>query len=296
MRIAIVAPARKVTPQEMEYALKWLQTMGFEAVYDERLFASHHIFAGDDGYRASILQEYLDNPEIDAIWMARGGYGSVRIIDSIDFSAFMRKPKPIVGFSDITVFHGKLSRLGVSSIHGPMPFYFDHKTPEAQQSLYDVLRGNPIRYEWPSHPLDRMGEVTGEIVGGNLSVLYGLIGSDSFPDTQGKLLFIEEVDEYIYHIDRMMHALKRAGKLNGLKGLMVGHLTQIHDNHEPFGMSVEEVIADAVKDDGFPVCFGVPSGHDDDNRALVFGKESNLRVDDGKVSLLIRTAGAVAFA
>ena len=280
MKIARVAPARKVTPEEMEFAIHWLHDKGFEAVYDDRLFASDHIFAGTDDFRAEVIQEYLDRPDIDVIWMARGGYSSVRIIDKLDFSGLQRHPKLIVGFSDVTVFHGKLNRLGIPTLHASMPYYLDHKTPEALQSLYDALTGKPLHYEWLAHPLNRLGSVKGEIVGGNLSVLYGMIGSNSFPETDGKILFIEEVDEYIYHVERMMYGLKRAGKLNHLKALVIGGLTEIHDNPDPFGKTVEQAIFDVVKDYNYPVCFGFPAGHQPDNRAIVLGKEVNLEIND----------------
>ena len=262
-KIAIAAPARKMSREQMQPAIQWLEEKGFEPVYDDRLFAEHHIFAGDDDFRAAVLHEYLDDENIEAIWLSKGGYGSIRIIDKLDFTKFMQHPKWIIGFSDTTVFHGKLSRLGCPSLHACMPFCFDQKTLEAKQSLFDVLTGKPLHYEFPAHPLNRLGEMEGEIVGGNLSVLYGMIGSNSFPETDGKILFIEDVDEYIYHIDRMMHGLKRAGKLDHLKGLVVGGLTKIHDNEEPFGMSVEEVIAEAV------------SGHD-------YGKDISIEITDKK--------------
>ena len=244
-KIGIVAPARKVTPEEMQYAINWLKEQGFVPVYDDRLFAEHHIFAGDDDFRAAVFQEYLDNEQIEAIWLARGGYG-----------------------------------------HASMPFFFANKTPEAKQSLLDALLGKPLHYVFPSHKMNRVGQMEGEIIGGNLSILYGMIGSDTFPELEGKILFIEEVDEYIYHIDRMMHALKRAGKLARLKGLIIGGLTQIHDNSDPFGMSVEEVIAEAVAEYDYPVCFGFPAGHFNDNRALFFGLDSRLLVTDEKVVFL----------
>ena len=277
-KVAIAAPARKMSRKQMQPAIQWLEEKGFEPVYDDRLFAEHHIFAGDDDFRAAVLQEYLDNENIEAIWLSKGGYGSIRVIDKLDFTKFMQHPKWIIGFSDTTVFHGKLSRLGCPSLHACMPFCFDQKTLEAKQSLFDVLTGKPLQYEFSAHPLNRLGEMEGEIVGGNLSVLYGMIGSNSFPETDGKILFIEDVDEYIYHIDRMMHGLKRAGKLEKLKGLVVGGLTKIHDNEEPFGMSVKEVIAEAVSGHDYPVCFGFPSGHFDDNRAVVLGKKSVIEV------------------
>lgn len=281
-KVAIAAPARCVTTEEMEYAIHWLEEKGFIPVYDDRLFAVHHIFAGDDDFRAAIFQEYLDNEDIDAIWIARGGYGSIRIIDKLNFTHFLQHPKWIIGFSDGTVLHGKLSRLGVPSLHASMPFYFANKTPEAKQSLFDALMGQALQYEFPTHPQNRIGQMEGEIVGGNLSVLYGMIGSYTFPDLDGKILFIEEVDEYIYHIDRMMHAMKRAGKLAHLKGLIVGGLTQIHDNTHPFGQTAEEVIAEAVSEYDYPVCFGFPAGHFDDNRTLFFELKSRLEVTSEK--------------
>lgn len=282
-KIAIAAPARIMTREQMQPALQWLEQVGMEAVYDDRLFAEHFIFAGDDDFRAAVLQEYLDNENIDAIWLSRGGYGSIRIIDKLDFTKFLQHPKWIIGFSDTTVFHGKLSRLDVPSIHACMPFYFANKTPEARQSLIDALTGKELCYEIPHSPLDRMGQMEGTIVGGNLSVLYGMIGSNSFPNLSDKILFIEEVDEYIYHIDRMMHALKRAGQLDHLRGLVVGGLTQIHDNNDPFGMTEEEVIAEAVSGYDYPVCFGFPSGHFDDNRAIVFGHQIHVDISPDKV-------------
>ena len=276
--MAIAAPARKVTPNQMQFAINWLKEKGFVPVYDESLYAIDHIFAGSDAFRAAVLQKYLDDDGIDAIWFARAGYGCIRVIDQLDFTHFLEHPKWIVGFSDATVFHGKLSHLGCPTLHASMPFFLENKTTEALQSLYDALTGNLLRYDIPAHPLNRKGEVEGEIVGGNLSVLYSMMGSNSFPETDGKILFIEEVDEYIYHVDRMMHALKRAGKLAHLKALVVGGLTQIHDNSDPFGMSVEEVIADAVKDYDYPVCFSFPAGHFSDNRAVVLGRKAKIEI------------------
>ena len=282
-KVAIVATARCVTPDEMAYGIQWLKDQWFVPVFDERLFAVHHIFAGDDAFRAAVFQEYLDNEEIEAIWLARGGYGNIRIIDQLDFTQFLRHPKWIAGFSDSTVIHGKLSSLGIPSLHSPMPFYFANKTPEAKQSLFNALIGKPLQYEIPSNPLNRLGVMEGKIVGGNLSVLYGMMGSDTFPETDGKILFIEEVDEYIYHIDRMMRGLKRAGKLANLKGLIVGGLTQIHDNAHPFGQSAEEVIAEVVSEYDYPLCFNFPAGHFDDNRALFLGTETQLLVNQNVV-------------
>ena len=282
-KVAIVAPARKVTPDEMQFAVKWLKNNGFIPVYDDRLFAMHHIFAGDDDFRAAVFQEYLDDDSIEAIWFARGGYGGIRVIDKLDFIHFLQHPKWIVGFSDSTIFHGKLNCLGCRSIHASMPYFFENKTIEAKQSLLDALMGKPLKYEFCANFLNREGQVEGEIVGGNLSVLYGMMGSNSFPETEGKILFLEEVDEYIYHIDRMMHGMKRAGKLAHLKALVVGGLTQINDNPDPFGKSAEEVIAEAVSEYDYPLCFGFPAGHFSDNRAIVFGATTQLKINKDMV-------------
>lgn len=278
IKVAIAAPARKVVPEEMEFAINWLHEKGFESVFDNRLYSVDNIAAGSDALRSSIIQEYMDRDDIDAIWMARGGYGSIRIIDKIDFTKFMEHPKPIIGFSDVTVFHGKLSRLGIPSIHASMPHILANKTPEALQSLIDALTGKPLCYDFPAYPLNRQGSVSGIIVGGNLSVLYGMIGSNSFPETDDKILFIEEVDEYIYHVERMLYGLKRAGKLDHLKALVIGALTDIHDNPDPFGKPVEQAIFDVVKEYDYPVCFGFPAGHFSDNRAIYFGKTAELSI------------------
>lgn len=282
-RIALAASARKIKLDEIQFAIDWLKEKGFVPVYDERLFASDFIFAGNDDFRVAVIQEYLDHQDIDAIWMVRGGYGSIRVIDKLNFTKFALHPKFIIGFSDVTVFHGKMQRLGYPTIHASMPYNFMNKTAEAKQSLYDTLLGKPLHYELKPFDMNRFGEAEAEIVGGNLSVLYGMMGSSSFPETDGKILFIEEVDEYIYHIDRMMIALKRAGKLQNLKGLIVGGLTEIHDNPDPFGKTVEEVISEAVKEYDYPVCFGFPVGHFADNRALVLGEKVRLFVQKDRV-------------
>ena len=281
-KIAIAAPARCVTLQDVEFAINWLKTNGFEPIYDERLFAKDFIFAGSDDFRASVIQEYMDSDDIDAILFARGGYGSIRIIDKLDFTRFVKHPKYFIGFSDTTVFHGMMQRLGIPSVHGPFAGHFDRRTSESVQSFYNVLTGKPLHYEWPSHPLNRLGEAKGVIVGGNLSVLYGMIGSKSFPETDGKILFIEEVDEYIYHIERMMYGLKRSGKLAGLKALVIGGLTRIQDNPEPFDKTVEQAIYNMVQEYNYPVVFGFPAGHQPDNRAIVFGKEASLKMTEQK--------------
>ena len=270
-KIALVAPARTISRDEIVAAVKWIEEKGFVAVYDDRLFAEYHQLAGDDGFRASVLQDYLDRDDIDAILCARGGYGTIRIVDKLDFTKFEKHPKWIIGYSDVTVLHAKMQQLGYQSIHGTMAINFEKNTEDALESLYNALigtRDNVRTHRCASLQSDFDGL---QIVGGNLSVLYSMLGSDLFPETDGKILFIEDLDEYLYHIDRMMMALKRAGKLANLKALVVGAFTDMHDNTIPFGMTAKEIIYEKVKDYGYPVLWDFPAGHIDDNQAIIFG-------------------------
>lgn len=269
-KIALVAPARKISREEIAAAVKWIEEKGFEAVYDDRLFAEYHQLAGDDDFRANVLQDYLDRDDIDAILCVRGGYGTIRIVDKLDFTKFEKHPKWIVGYSDVTVLHAKMQQLGYQSIHGTMAINFEKNTKEALESLFNALTGKwnavETRYGTSLQSFDNI-----PIVGGNLSVLYSMLGSDLFPETDGKILFIEDLDEYLYHIDRMMMALKRAGKLSNLKALMVGAFSDMHDNNIPFGMTAKEIIYEKVKEYGYPVIWDYPAGHIDDNQSIIFG-------------------------
>lgn len=278
MNISIVSPARKVSFDEMSFAFDYIRSRGHNPVCDERLFDSCHQFAGDDDARAALLQEYLDRDDIDVILCARGGYGTVRIIDKLNFDKFLQKPKWIAGYSDVTVLHAKLQSLGCESLHSTMPINFADNTKESLDSLFDAIEGKRISYEISSSDINIPGKAEAQLVGGNISVLYSLLGSDIFPDTDGKILFLEDLDEYLYHIDRMMMALQRAGKLDNIKGLIVGGLTKMHDNAVPFGMTAEEIILEKVRDKNIPVCFNFPAGHIDDNRSLVLGRTSYLEV------------------
>jgi muramoyltetrapeptide carboxypeptidase len=280
-RIGIVATARKITLEELQPAVHILQSWGYEAVFGENLFQSSHQFSGSDAQRASDFQQMLDDERIDAILVARGGYGSVRIIDHIDLSTFMQRPKWIIGYSDITVLHSHIHQLtGVPTAHATMPINFPSQvnTGEALSTLRQLLSGETMQYSWNAHALNRTGEAQGLLTGGNLSVLYSLLGSVSFPDTDGKILFLEDLDEYLYHIDRMMMALKRAGALSNLAAIVVGGMSDMKDNTVPFGKTAEEIIADVVAEFNYPVCFGFPAGHLTDNRALKLGVNHRLNV------------------
>ncbi|HPF10479.1 MAG TPA: LD-carboxypeptidase [Flavobacteriaceae bacterium] len=277
--VAIVSTARKITSAEIEPALVLLKQWGLSYVLGSSIGADDHQFAGHDALRTRDFQEALDNPNVKAIWCARGGYGTVRIIDQLDFTKFRKHPKWIVGYSDVTVLHSHLHQLGVVTLHAQMPQAIENKTPETQETLRRSLFGESfaITYE-NQNSSSRFGETQGILVGGNLSILYSLCGSPSALDTKGKILFLEDVDEYLYHIDRMMQNLKRNGMLHGLAGLVVGGMTQMNDNAVPFGKSAEEIIFDAVEEFDYPVCFGFPAGHQRDNCALQFGKVHTLVV------------------
>lgn len=271
-KIALVAPARKISYDEISYAIEYIKERGFVPVYDERLFLSHNQFAGSDEERSSVMQYYLDASDIDAILCVRGGYGTVRIIDKLNFDKFMHNPKWIAGYSDVTVLHAKLQSLGVESLHATMPINFSTNTRQSLDTLFDALTGKELIYDYVRSSLDVKGEAEGVLVGGNISVLYSILGSDIFPDTKDKILFLEDLDEYLYHIDRMMTAFARAGVFDNIKGMVVGGLTKMHDNAVPFGKTAEEIILEKVIDKKIPVIFEFPAGHIDDNRALVLGR------------------------
>jgi len=283
--IGLVAPARKISEQGLAKAMEIIESRGYKVVQGRYLFASENQFAGDDKQRASDFQQMIENPEIKAIFAVRGGYGSVRIVDMIDFSPLLKNPKWLVGYSDFTVFHNHLINLGLQSLHATMPLNFAGNTPEALNSLFDTLEGEKPHYQVASHPLNRKGKAGGMLIGGNLSVLYSLMGSGSFPNPAGKILFLEDLDEYLYHIDRMMMALKRAGVLENLAGLIIGGMTKMNDNTISFGKTAEEIIREIVKEYSFPVAFGITSGHFADNRALIMGAEVHLEVEKAHMEI-----------
>lgn len=280
-KIGLVAPARKIKPEEVEKSIDIIESQGFIPVYGNDLFAADNQFAGNNLIRASSIQQMLDDPKIKAIFCARGGYGSVRIIDLLNFDHFRKHPKWFVGYSDVTVFHSHINTvLGVQTLHASMPINFPENTDRALSGLFDVLQGTFPGYTIEPHHLNRKGNAEGILTGGNLSVLYSLMGSRSFPDMKDKILFIEDLDEYLYHIDRMMLGLKRAGLLEKLNGLIMGGMTDMNDNEVPFGKSAYEIIQEAVAAYDYPVCFGFPAGHFNNNQPLIMGAKVKLDVND----------------
>ncbi len=282
--IGIVAPARKISPEELTSAIAVLESWGLRVKLGKNIYKSDHQFSGTDSQRRSDLQDMLDDKEVKAIISARGGYGAVRIIDGLNFSSFTKQPKWIIGYSDITVFHSQIHmHCAIETLHATMPVSFT-KDAESLSLLKKALFGEELSYTIPAHSLNRTGECIGPLIGGNLSLLYALASTPSDINTDGKIFFLEDLDEYLYHIDRMMMQLKRSGKLSKLKGLVIGDFSEMKDNTVPFGKTAQEIILDAIKEYGYPVCFGFPAGHGIKNYPLYFGRTAALSVKE-KTSL-----------
>ena len=284
--IAIVSTARKITKEEIKPAIKLLENWGLNVVLGNTIELEKNQFAGSDIQRISDFQNMLNNATIKAIWCARGGYGTVRIIDQLDFAEFKKHPKWIIGYSDVTILHNHLHNLGFNSIHATMPLDVSKNTEQAIESLKKTLFGKSLSYKISSNIDNKIGHASGELIGGNLSILYSLLGSESTLNTNGKILFIEDLDEYLYHIDRMLMNLKRNHYFENLKGLIVGGMTDMHDNSIPFGKNSKEIMLDIVSEYNFPVVFDFPAGHLNDNNALVLGREVTLDVSTEKTTLL----------
>ena len=284
-KIGIVSTARKITLEELKSSILILESWGLEIVPGKNLFKENNQFSGTIEQRTADLQSMIDNDAIKAVLCARGGYGTVQIIDKIDFSSLKTNPKWIIGYSDVTVLHAHLNNLGIASLHATMPINFANNSNESLQSLKNSLLGKSNRIECTGHAFNLLGEADAEIVGGNLSILYSLSASISDIDTEGKILFIEDLDEYLYHIDRMMMNLNRNGKLAKLKGLIVGGMNDMNDNEILFGKSAEEIILEHTKDYNYPICFGFPAGHINDNRCIKLGVKSVLNITTNGVSL-----------
>ena len=283
--IGIVAPARKISAGELQPAIQQLEKWGLKVKLGKHIYASSNQFAGTDEERAADMQQMLDDKEVNAIISARGGYGSVRIIDKLDFTRFCKHPKWIAGYSDITVFHNHIqTHFGIQTLHCTMPFNFG-KDAASTELLKKALFGELNEYVTNPQPMNRNGKGAGILCGGNLSILYSLAGTLSDVDTKGKILFLEDLDEYLYHIDRMMMQLKRSGKLSHLSGLIIGSFSDMKDNTIPFGKSAEEIIIEAVQEYNYPVCFGFPAGHGEKNFPLFMGRDVEIEVDNETVRL-----------
>ncbi|MGZ3837037.1 MAG: S66 peptidase family protein [Flavisolibacter sp.] len=287
--IGMVAPAGFMPLEKMETCVNTLQDWG----YTVKLGATTHshsanYFSGTDEERRADLQEMLDDSEVRAIFCARGGYGLSRIIDDLSFKKFKRHPKWIVGFSDVTVLHAHVfSQYHMATLHAPMAAAFNDGEFDNVyiQSIRRALEGENTRYDSPAHEFNKPGIASGELVGGNLALLAHLVGTPSDIKTKNRILFLEDVGEYLYNVDRMLLQLRRSGKLDKLAGLIIGRFSEMKDTERPFGKRVQEIIYDQVKHFHFPVCFNFPVGHEKENYALKIGLPHVLHVQGDQVSL-----------
>jgi muramoyltetrapeptide carboxypeptidase len=283
--VAIVCTARKFFPEDAKPAIDLLESWGLKVKLGNTIGLDNCQLGGTDKERAADFQAQLDDEKVKAIWCARGGYGTVRIIDLLDFSKFKKHPKWIMGFSDVTVLHSQLNIERVASLHSIMPFTVPNAPEEVKETLRKALFGETISYSIPSKSYDVKGTASGELVGGNISILYSLLGSKSAIDTKDKILFMEDLDEYLYHIDRMMYNLKRNGYFENVKGIIVGSMTDMHDNEIPFGQNEVQIITEIAKENSIPIAFQFPAGHQSDNRTLILGKQVAFEVNEKEIKL-----------
>jgi muramoyltetrapeptide carboxypeptidase len=284
--VGIAAPAGKINSENIEYAIKTLQSWDLEVICAPNLFAVHHNFSGNDQQRLDDLQQMLDHPDIKAVFCARGGYGTIRIVDRLDFSGFIKHPKWVVGFSDITVLHSHIIfNFGIPTLHGPMPNTFIKTESSSMEYLHQALFGELKSYDFAPNPYNIPGKAKGVMVGGNLSLLNNLKGTASGFDPANKILLLEDVDEYLYNIDRMLWGLSRTYDFSLLAAVVAASFSNLKDNDIPFGNSVEEIILEHFEQYGIPVVFGFPAGHDHINHPLFLGSEIKLTATSDKCTI-----------
>jgi muramoyltetrapeptide carboxypeptidase len=280
--IAIISPARAIASEEIQPAVRFFEKHGLHVVLGKHLHTIHHQMAGTDAEKVEDIQAFINDPNVRAIVSTRGGYGCVRVIDQLDLSPLAAQKKWFVGYSDVTVFHSHIHQnYGTPTIHGTMPINISNEPSleelESNTTLIAALMGQDIRYDIASHPLNIEGDASGILVGGNLSILCSICGSASDISTQGKILFIEDLGEYLYHIDRMMMNLKRTGKLEHLAALVVGGMSDMNDNAIPYGKTAEEIILEHTAAYDYPIYFGFQAGHQKPNVALRLGMKAEIK-------------------
>jgi len=276
---AIICTAKKISEVEVQSAINQLSAWGLNVVLGANLFSQDHQFSGTVEQRCTDLQWALDDRSIKAILCARGGYGTVQLIDHINFKHFKHHPKWLIGYSDVTVLHNHINQnFDIQTLHATMPINFQSNTKDALKSLQNALFSNSLSYDFARHELNINGSSAGQLAGGNLSILYSLTGTKSQLNTNGKILFVEDLNEHLYHIDRMMMNLDRAGMLQGLAGLVVGGLTDMKDHTVAYGRTAPQIIYSTVSKYKYPVCFDFPAGHFEDNRTLLMGAHARLEV------------------
>jgi len=278
--IRIVAPAKSIDEEAVLFAKQLLEEKGFVVQVSKHCLGEHHYYSGTEAERLQDFQNALDDENIRAIICARGGYGCVQLVDKIQWASFLRHPKWILGFSDVTVFHQRIQKMGLQSIHSTMPLNFEQNSKESINTMIAALQGGDYEIKTTADSHNKLGECTGELVGGNLSIIYSLLGTNDQIDFTDKILFVEDLAEQLYSIDRMFYALNKAGVLDQIKGLIVGGMTDLKDTAVPIGISYQNIILSHFQYKKTPICFNFPAGHIDDNRALIFGKKATLKVLD----------------
>lgn len=280
--IALVSPAKAIETTHIDFAKNYFEKQGFNVLVGAHASNNYRYFSGTDQERASDLQWAIDHPDVKAIICNRGGYGAVRLFDLVNWANLLREPKWILGFSDITNFHCLGLKLGIESAHTSMPLNFQENSSESLNSLLNVLQGNPNEYRWNSNPSNKLGIATGNVVGGNFSILYSLLGTPYCPNFEQAILFIEDIGEQLYHLDRMLWAFRFAGVFDRIAGLIVGGMTELKDTAVATQWTVEELILEHTKYRSFPIAFQAPVGHISDNRAMICGRSANLTVTENQ--------------
>ena len=278
--VYLCAPAKAIEQSYILAAEKWLTHIGLRSIRSKNLTGRHHYFSGSAHERLADLQEGIDHPEVKAIWCARGGYGSVQLVDSLQWASFIREPKWLIGFSDICVLHHKIQSVGIQSIHATMALNIEKNSAASKTRLKELLFGEKTPFAIAPHRQNKFGKASGVLIGGNLSIIYSMLATPERYDFNGAILFIEDLAEHLYHIDRMLYALRKNGALAQISGLIIGGLTDLEDTDIPFGESVEELILAHFDYRKIPICFDFPAGHIDDNQALLLGAKVELEVSE----------------
>ena len=286
--IEIIAPAKAIEEEHVMYAKELFEKSGFRVKISDHCLGQYNYFSGSIHDRLHDLQSALDNPEVKAIVSARGGYGCIQIVDKADWTLFNQKPKWIIGFSDVTVFHQKLQQNNIESLHATMPLNFKKNSKESIETLITAICKKQYAIHQSPTEFDQYGSVSSTVIGGNLSIIFSLLGTKIQPSFAGKILFIEDLSEHIYHIDRMFHALTKAGVLDEIDGMIVGGMTDLKDTETPYGSTYEEIVLDHLSTRNIPVSFGFPAGHIDDNRAIILGAQVDFEVNENGSTLTFK--------
>jgi muramoyltetrapeptide carboxypeptidase len=283
--VAIVSPGKAIEPQHIDFARVFFESKGYKVITGDHAYGQHNYFSGTDEQRMADLQFAIDHPDVKAIICARGGYGCIRLTSKLSWANILREPRWLVGFSDVTVLHFQAQKLGLESLHATMPLNYEENSDEALSTMMRALTGESRTIGWEPAVHNKAGFAEGELVGGNLSIIYSLLATPLRPDFSDRILFIEDLSEQVYHVDRMFHTLKLNGVLDEVAGIVIGGMTEMRETAVPTAWKIEELLLEQLAYRNIPVAFHAPVGHIADNRALVCGRKASLSVEADKVSL-----------